>query len=470
VNLLQLWFGLTQRVTRRTYIVSGLGLMALKTIIDFTLVWFATGKLWSPLAYLAPSLILKEEMFNTTTGAKPEWALIAMAVIALPFLWIGITMSVRRAADAGISPWFGVVFFVPIANYIGLIVLSALPSKEGRGWALPPGFSYRASPHPPPTELAPPDIGPGVRSALLGLLLATAIGLGMIGVSVYSMKLYGAALFLGTPFLMGSVTAFAYNMNAERNLGWTILLGCGSIVLAGSAILLFAIEGILCLAMAAPIALVLAVFGSILGWVVAKQVRYRPAALGIALAALPLVAGIEAKTSVPELHEAVSSIEIDAPPEVVWNHVTGFTELPPPPQWFFKLGIAYPMRARIDGEGVGAVRHCEFSTGPFVEPITTWDKPNRLAFDVTSQPPSMTELSPYRHVNAPHLEGYMVSKRGEFRLIPLPGNRTRLEGSTWYTLAIFPETYWTPWGEALLHSIHGRVLDHIKHLSEADIH
>ena len=79
------------------------------------------------------------------------------------------------------------------------------------------------------------------------------------------------------------------------------------------------------------------------------------------------------------------------------------------------------------------------------------------------------ELSPYRHVNAPHLEGYMVSKRGEFRLVPLPGNRTRLEGSTWYTLAIFPEMYWTPWGEALLHSIHGRVLEHVKNLSEADV-
>jgi hypothetical protein len=62
----------------------------------------------------------------------------------------------------------------------------------------------------------------------------------------------------------------------------------------------------------------------------------------------------------------------------------------------------------------------------------------------------------------------MVSRRGEFRLVRLPGNRTRLEGSTWYTLAIFPETYWIAWGEALLHSIHGRVLAHIKHLSEAD--
>jgi hypothetical protein len=67
---------------------------------------------------------------------------------------------------------------------------------------------------------------------------------------------------------------------------------------------------------------------------------------------------------------------------------SGLTE---PPSWIFRLGVAYPLRARISGEGAGAIRRCEFSTGAFVVPITTWSPPNRLAFDVTSQPLSMTE-------------------------------------------------------------------------------
>jgi hypothetical protein len=45
----------------------------------------------------------------------------------------------------------------------------------------------------------------------------------------------------------------------------------------------------------------------------------------------------------------------------------------PPPVWIYGLGVAYPLRARIEGEGVGAVRHCEFTTGAFVEPITAWE-------------------------------------------------------------------------------------------------
>ena len=49
----------------------------------------------------------------------------------------------------------------------------------------------------------------------------------------------------------------------------------------------------------------------------------------------------------------------------------------------------------------------------------------------------------------------------------LPGNRMRLEGTTHYTLAIYPELYWVAYGEVLLlHGIHTRVLEHIKALSE----
>ena len=66
----------------------------------------------------------------------------------------------------------------------------------------------------------------------------------------------------------------------------------------------------------------------------------------------------------------------------------------------------------------------------FVEPITTWDEPRVLAFDVTKNPPPMNEMSPYRRVNAPHLDGYFQATKGEFELVPLPGGHTRLVGHT----------------------------------------
>ena len=124
------------------------------------------------------------------------------------------------------------------------------------------------------------------------------------------------------------------------------------------------------------------------------------------------------------------------------------------------------MRAVIDGEGVGALRRCEFSTGAFVEPITVWDAPRRLSFDVTDQPDPMRELSPYRALRPPHLDSAFRARRGEFRLAALPGGRTRLEGSTWYTLELAPGVYWRLWADVLVHAIHDRVLAHVKRLAE----
>jgi hypothetical protein len=78
----------------------------------------------------------------------------------------------------------------------------------------------------------------------------------------------------------------------------------------------------------------------------------------------------------------------------------------------------------------------------------------------------MREWSPYT-IHPPHLDGYLVSRRGEFRLIPLDGGRTRLEGSTWYTNRMWPDFYWRLWSDAIIHRIHLRVLNNIKGLAEA---
>jgi len=463
-----LLFGIRTRVPRAKYIGWGLGLAALKFAVDTSIVYAFTRTTWSPLGYLLPSIALR----SAPAGAHSERMHILLMMAAMPFLWIGLTMSIRRAADAGVSPWVGVGFLVPGFNYLTILVLSMVPTSSRATWKPPQVGVYRGFPVseeevdvPPPSAVELPS---GVRSALLGMLACIGLGLAMLVLSVYGLGTYGTALFFVTPFAMGAVTSAIYNYEHPRGLGASIGLALVGTILTGSVVLLFAIEGIICLLMAFPIAAAIAVVGAILGWAITASSRAvagrAPAAM---LLVLPTFAAGEAKLAEPSLRHVTTSIEIDAPPERVWPNVVGFSELPPPPAWLQGLGIAYPMRARIEGRGVGAIRHCEFSTGPFVEPITVWNEPTLLAFDVTSQPPSMTEWSPYQSVKAPHLEGYMVSKGGQFHLVALPGGRTRVEGTTHYTLSIYPEVYWLGFAEALLHGIHSRVLEHVKHLSEA---
>jgi hypothetical protein len=304
--------------------------------------------------------------------------------------------------------------------------------------------------------------------ALLAIAAGAAVGLGMLALSVFGLASYGASLFLGTPFVIGALTAFLFNRRYPATASETqqvvlMTLGC-----VGGVTLLVAAEGAICLLMAAPLAIGIGAMGAALGRRIAlrDQGAAVNALLGVMM--LPAAAVFDVDRPASPLREVRSAVIIDAPPAAVWRNVVQFPPLPEPSELVFRAGIAYPKRARIVGEGVGAVRYCVFSTGAFVEPITRWEPGHRLSFDVRAQPRPMHEWSPYADIAPPHLDGYFRSRRGEFRLVALPDGRTRLEGSTWYEMRLEPAAYWSLFGDALISRIHHRVLEHVRRVTEAE--
>ena len=445
---LRLWFTFEDRVDRRTYFVHGLALMAVKYLVDATVFAFVVGRLWTPLDYLAAGISITTTRFL----GMPRWLLVAMALWALPFLWIGITMTVRRAIDAGRSPWLSLFFFVPWVNYAFMLALSMLPSTTR------PSRPERPRPH----EARLP-------SALLSIGGGMVIGLALPALSIFGFQRYGVMLFVATPFAVGAITAWIFNLRYPASWSETAEVVTMTLVFICGTLVLVAVEGVLCVAMVLPLAVVAALMGGVVGrWIALRDTS--PIGEGLlALAILPIGVAIEPMPAPVELREVMSVVEIDAPPSAVWRRVIEFPPLPAPTELPFRLGIAYPMHARIEGRGVGAIRHCTFSTGAFVEPITRWEDERVLAFDVTAQPAPLAEWSPYTRITPPHLEGYFRTRRGEFRLIELPGGRTRLEGRTWYELELHPAGYWMIWSDALIERIHRRVLLHIESLAESDV-
>lgn len=282
---------------------------------------------------------------------------------------------------------------------------------------------------------------------------------------IYGIGQYGIALFILTPLFIGAGSTILYGLKKEitKKEAWQIGFLTLGIFTAG--LLVFAIEGVICIAMAAPIGFLLTWVGSLIGYaVVNKTPSNAPTTMLILIGIIPTMAFIE-KDSEPTLTSVVTSIEIYADPQTVWKNVVEFPQLDEPIEFIFKIGIAYPINAKIDGTGVGAVRHCNFTTGSFVEPITVWDEPRLLKFDVVEQPAPMKELS-FWDIDAPHLHDYFVSKQGQFKLTALPNGKTRLEGTTWYYHNIKPAIYWQLWSDHIIHKIHDRVLTHIKTNSE----
>ncbi len=303
---------------------------------------------------------------------------------------------------------------------------------------------------------------------ILSIALPCLLGWTLTYLAINIFAEYGFSLFLWLPIVLGATSTL---MLAHKNsIPRTKLRNNAFLVLSifCLGLLAFAWEGIICLIMAAPLGYVFTYFGFLIGFHFSKSnlKRQTPTAIVVLLLSSTAFMAFEDNLEDTEdLRSVVTTIEIKATPGQVWKNVVSFPQLKDPTEFIFKTGIAYPINATIKGHGVGAIRHCNFSTGSFVEPITVWDEPTLLKFSVDEQPEPMKEISFY-DIHPNHLHGYWVSKQGQFRLTALPNGHTLLEGTTWYVNKIKPAIYWTLWSDAIVHKIHERVLEHIKAQSE----
>jgi energy-converting hydrogenase Eha subunit A len=355
------------------------------------------------------------------------------------------------------------LFFVPVLKLFFFAVLCLVPA--------PVEANQRTAGSKRSTNLLRvliPRSGFGSAVLAIAVTLVLAVVATWLGTSLFGN--YGWSLFVGLPFFMGFLSVLMYCVHERRSFNSCLLVANGTVLLAGAALLLFAMEGVLCLVMAAPLAFVIGSVGGAVAFAIQDMFRGPEESSRLfcaAILAVPMAMGLENTVPPPlRLLEVKSWVVVDAPPEKVWRNVVSFAELPPPRELIFKLGVAYPVRAGIRGQGVGAVRHCNFSTGPFVEPIEVWDEPRLLKFSVTRNPDPMQEWTPYRNVHPAHLDGYLESRAGQFRLVALGGGRTLLEGTTWYHHHMWPADYWQIWSDHIIHTIHLRVLNHVKKLSE----
>ncbi len=404
---------------------------------------------WTPTGHLLKLTALPDE--------NPAFLLILL-LLALPFIWVGMSMTVRRLRDLALPVWLSGVFFLPVVNLIFFLLLAVLPSHQTPPAANARGWLDRMIPES--------DLG----SVALAILMTVPPGLLLVWFGASLLGSYGWGLFVGLPFCTGMAAALFHAHRQPRSPLSCVSTAISSVLLLGIGILVTAIEGAVCLLMAMPIAVGLAALGGWMGYILQRnrwEKKDLTSMLLVLLAASPALMGAErAQAPVPRVFCASTTVEVDAPPEEVWRHVIAFPPLPEPSELIFRVGLAYPMRAEMHGSGVGAERHCIFSTGAFVEPITAWETPRLLRFSVTENPEPMTEWSPWGHLDAPHLHGFLVSKQGQFLLTPLPGGRTRLEGTTWYQHGMWPASYWGIWSDAVIHRIHLRVLRHVKNLAE----
>jgi hypothetical protein len=477
-------------IDRLPYLGLGVGLFTIKYSLDLFVANVFFHRPWEVWNYIFPggidvlSLTLNDRIFYFT-----------LLILALPFIWVGVVLTMRRLRAAQLPVHLVKLFFVPFINVLLFGLLCLLPTQELEPIKLKagaaPGLPEGAATSMPAeaaksTEAAMADRPKSFKRPLTGLEDAREDGIYAIAMTVppagllmwfgtVAFQTYGWGLFVGLPFAVGMASAYLFGRKYPRTFGSCLGVSMLATTLLGLTVFFYAWEGIFCIIMASPIAYGLAIMGCWLGYCMQKrQVMpgHQISMMIVLLLFFPALMGAEwvAGREAPVV-PVTTRVLINAPQKTVWRFVISFPQLPPPEEPVFKLGIAYPIGAIIRGRGPGAIRQCRFSTGSFIEPIQVWDEPRLLKFGVIAQPEPMREFNFIREIHPAHLHGYLNVKSGQFNLTPVRtasgGEATLLEGITWYQNQMWPNGYWRLWSDFMIESIHMRVLNHVKHLAES---
>ena len=200
------WHG---TISRGRYLATGLVLLAVKYNID-RLVAGSYGYRWRIFNYWefdAPLADIKE---ITSRDANLYTVLL---LVALPFIWIGTVLTLRRLRDAGWPLWLVILFFLPFLNLIFFIILAVIPSSHSTNER--PQFTSLIGRLIPDSEFG---------SATLGILATALLAALATVLSAEGLGSYGWGLFVGIPFFLGLNSTLIYGFHQPRSLGKCLLV------------------------------------------------------------------------------------------------------------------------------------------------------------------------------------------------------------------------------------------------------
>jgi hypothetical protein len=266
------------------------------------------------------------------------------------------------------------------------------------------------------------------------------------------------------PFAIGCVTVYFAEIGEPQRVRTWIWLPWIPLLAALGATMLALLEGMICVMMFAPLAMVLASVGGLLGGLAARLIRSdRAKRFTVAcVMALPLVTAPWEKQVLYRLdeREVENVVDIKASPEVIWSNIRSVRTIRPdevPTSWSHRIGFPNPVEATLSHEGIGGVRNATFEGGLyFLETVDVWEPEHRLAFTIAAQTdliPSTT-LDEHVRVGGP----YFDVLRGEYRLEPIGNGTIRLHLSSRHRISTDFNWYAHLWTDAVMSDLQRRIL------------
>ena len=237
-------------INRKDYLIWGLVLFTVKFNLDrFTAITFE--KTW----YITDYFIQADRLSVMEIPEGDRMFYLALLIQSLPFIWFGTVLCVKRLRSANIPSWLVIFFFIPFINFILFIILAALPERN----------TIDDTKQAYLDKLIPKN---QFGSAFFAIGLVLILSLGLTLVFVKYINEYGWSLFVGIPFFLGFGSVIIYGQNNKLRYWDALSVMFFSVLFFNLIIFVAAVEGIICIAMGFPIAIIIGVIGASIGYAV----------------------------------------------------------------------------------------------------------------------------------------------------------------------------------------------------------
>jgi hypothetical protein len=148
------------------------------------------------------------------------------------------------------------------------------------------------------------------------------------------------------------------------------------------------------------------------------------------------------------VREAVATrVHLNASPEMVWNHIMLYEEVPGQPPFLLRALLPHPVRTEGDKTRVGAMVRCAYREGDLVKRIANVEPPHFLQFEVIEQ-----RLG---------IEGCTLTLGGSYQIHPCEDAADVLL-TTNYRAYLRPRFLWRPLEALMVGQLHIHILDGVR--------
>src|SRR6266851_9764009 len=115
------------KIDRKSYAIAGCSAFVLKYFLDKFVAFAVFGRQWFLWSYWQP---LGPDVRVNAIQPDTRAFVGTLLILALPFIWLGVTLTVQRLRDAGQPLWLVVLFFVPVINLLFFLLLCVMESHS----------------------------------------------------------------------------------------------------------------------------------------------------------------------------------------------------------------------------------------------------------------------------------------------------------------------------------------------------